>query len=136
MRSKHRGATAVELALILPLLLLVVDGVMEFSMLMYDKVILTNAAREAARAGAVIQTVKLTTAEIAEVAQSYCASYLLTFGSAPTVSVLVNQSVDPVFQTRLTVTVSFTYHSVLMSSILSALHVPLEMTSTATRWNK
>jgi Flp pilus assembly protein TadG len=136
MRSKHRGATAVELALILPLLLLVVDGVMEFSMVMYDKVILTNAAREAARAGAVIQTVKLTTAEIAEVAQSYCASYLLTFGSAPTVSVLVNQSVDPVFQTPLTVTVSFTYHSVLMSSILSALHAPIEMTSTATRWNE
>jgi Flp pilus assembly protein TadG len=120
----------------LPLLLLVVDGVMEFSMVMYDKVILTNAAREAARAGAVIQTVKLTTAEIAEVAQSYCASYLLTFGSAPTVSVLVNQSVDPVFQTPLTVTVSFTYHSVLMSSILSALHAPIEMTSTATSWNE
>jgi Flp pilus assembly protein TadG len=136
MRSKHRGATAVEFALILPLLLLVVDGVMEFSMVMYDKVILTNAAREAARAGAVIQTVKLTTAEIAEVAQSYCANYLLSFGSVPIVSVLVNQSVDPVFQTPLTVTVSFTYQSILMSSILSALHLPLVMTSTATRWHE
>lgn len=136
MRSKHRGATAVEFALILPLLLLVVDGVMEFSLVMYDKLILTNAAREAARAGAVIQTVKLTPAEIAEVAQSYCASYLLSFGSVPTVSVLVNQSADPVFQTPLTVTVSFTYQSILMSSILSALHLPLVMTSTATRWHE
>ena len=44
MRFKQRGASAVEFALILPLLLLVVDGVMELSLVLYDKLILSNAA--------------------------------------------------------------------------------------------
>jgi len=136
MRFKHRGTAVVEFALVLPLLLLVVDGVMEFSMVMYDKVILTNAAREAVRAGSMIQTVKLTSAEIAAVAQSYCASYLLSFGSTQTVAVVVDQTADPIFQTPLTVTVSYMYQSILMSSILSALHAPVVLTSTATRWNE
>ena len=44
MRFKQRGASAVEFALILPLLLLVVDGVMELSLVLCDKLILSNAA--------------------------------------------------------------------------------------------
>jgi Flp pilus assembly protein TadG len=136
MRFKQRGTSAVEFALILPLLLFVVDGVMEFSLVMYDKVILTNAAREAARAGAMIQTVKLTTVEIAAVAESYCTSYLLSFGSPQTVVVAVNQNADPIFQTPLTVTVSYTYQSVLMGNFLSAMNAPLVLTSTATHWHE
>ena len=43
MRHKQLGSTAIELALVLPLLLLVLDGVIEFSLLMYDKVLITHA---------------------------------------------------------------------------------------------
>jgi Flp pilus assembly protein TadG len=39
----------VEFAIILPLLLLLVFGIIEFSLLLYDKAVITNASREAAR---------------------------------------------------------------------------------------
>jgi Flp pilus assembly protein TadG len=136
MRSKQLGATAVEFALILPLLLLVVDGVTEFSSVMYDKVIITHAAREAVRAGVVLRTPKLSTDEIADVAHRYCADYLLSFGAVSVPTVVVTQTTDPAFQTPLEVTVSYTYRSLLVASALSAIHVPMVMASRATGMNE
>lgn len=49
-RRAQRGAAAVELALVLPVLLLVIGGVVDFGRALYTKVIITNAAREGARA--------------------------------------------------------------------------------------
>lgn len=136
MRSKHWGATAVEFALILPLLLLVVDGVMEFSIVMYDKVVITHAAREAVRAGVVLRTPKLSNAEISAVAQSYCASYLVSFGANTTPIVVVNQAADPAFQTPLEVTVSYTYRSLLVASVLRAVNLPIVISSRALGMNE
>ena len=56
MRSKsssQKGASAVEFALVLPLLMLITFGIIEFGMLMYNKQVITNASREGARAGIV-----------------------------------------------------------------------------------
>ena len=47
------GAAVVEFAVILPLLVLLVFGIIEFSILLYDKAMVTNASREGARAGIV-----------------------------------------------------------------------------------
>jgi Flp pilus assembly protein TadG len=49
-RRAERGASAVEFALVLPLLLLVIAGVVDFGRALFTQVILTNAAREGARA--------------------------------------------------------------------------------------
>ncbi|MDR6905398.1 Flp pilus assembly protein TadG [Agromyces sp. 3263] len=49
----ERGAAAVEFALIIPLLLLLVFGVMEFSRLYNEQISLSNAARSAARVMAI-----------------------------------------------------------------------------------
>ena len=43
----------VELAIVLPILLIVLFGIIEFSLILYDKAIITNASREGARAGIV-----------------------------------------------------------------------------------
>ena len=51
--KKERGAAAIELALILPLLLLVLFGIMEFGRAYNVQVSLTQAAREGARYAAV-----------------------------------------------------------------------------------
>ena len=47
------GATIVEFALIAPLLFLLIFGIIEFSLLLFNKHIITNSSREGARAGVV-----------------------------------------------------------------------------------
>ena len=49
----EKGTSIVEFAVIFPLLFLLIFGIVEFGVLMYDKAILTNASREGARFGAV-----------------------------------------------------------------------------------
>ena len=69
-----------EFALVLPLLMLILWGMIEFGLLLYNKQVITNASREGARAGIVAQTPRVTNGEIVAVVNSYCATYLVTFG--------------------------------------------------------
>ena len=50
-RLNERGASAVEFALLLPVLMLILFGIIEFGMVMYSREVLTNAISEGARAG-------------------------------------------------------------------------------------
>lgn len=50
MEDNDRGAAAVEFALVLPLLLLLLFGIIDFGRAYHSKVTLTHAAREGARA--------------------------------------------------------------------------------------
>ncbi|WP_416416623.1 TadE/TadG family type IV pilus assembly protein [Paenarthrobacter aromaticivorans] len=52
-RKKERGAVAVEMAILLPLLLLILVGIIEFGRVLNVQVSLTQAAREGARYAAV-----------------------------------------------------------------------------------
>lgn len=58
-RVKDRGAAAVELALVLPLLLALLFGIFEFGRLFYTQIALSNAAREGARVMAIVDNVGL-----------------------------------------------------------------------------
>jgi len=49
----QRGAAMIEFALVLPVLLIVLLGTVEFSLLLYNKAMITNASREGARLGIV-----------------------------------------------------------------------------------
>jgi Flp pilus assembly protein TadG len=49
----ERGAAAVEMALVLPVLLLLIGGIVDFGRAYFTQIMLTNAAREGARAGIV-----------------------------------------------------------------------------------
>lgn len=51
--SRDRGAAAIEFAIILPLLLLVIAGIVDYGRAFYTEIALTNAAREGARAASV-----------------------------------------------------------------------------------
>ena len=79
--KSQKGATAVEFAIILPLLLLLIFGIIEFGLLLFNRHVITNAAREAARAGIVVRIPRLSNAEIETVARNYCEQYLVTFGA-------------------------------------------------------
>ncbi len=48
-KAREGGAAAVEFALILPVLLLLVGGVIDFGNLYYNQILLSNAARDGAR---------------------------------------------------------------------------------------
>lgn len=136
MRLRQRGAAAIEFALVLPLYLLVVDGVMEFSLVLYDQAIVLNAAREAVRAGVVVSDPKLTNAAIAAVAQTYAVGYLLSYDNTHAVTVVVNQTAGGAYQTPLTVSVAFTYTSLLAGSFLAAIQLPVVLSSSVTGFNE
>jgi len=51
--SAERGASAVEFAILLPLVLLIIGGIVDFGRFFFAKIELTNAAREGARAAVV-----------------------------------------------------------------------------------
>ena len=94
----QRGAAVVEFAIVVPLLLVICFGIIEFSVLLYDKAMLTNASREGARAGIVftpegrdpastIPEVNVAVGNINDkidiAVTTYCANNLISFGNNP-----------------------------------------------------
>ena len=79
LRSKrrNRGAALVEFAIILPLLLVILIGILEFGLLFYNKQIITNASREAARAGIAYSDYS----QITSIVPQYCQNRMITFGT-------------------------------------------------------
>lgn len=70
-RLNEHGIAATEFAILLPVLLLILFGIIEFGMLMYSRALITNASREGARAGIVQGPPKRTEAEIITIARTY-----------------------------------------------------------------
>ena len=69
-KSEH-GVIAVEFAFLLPILITLVAGIIEFGFALYFQQVITNAGREAARAGIVIGDPRPNQTEIADVALAY-----------------------------------------------------------------
>jgi Flp pilus assembly protein TadG len=124
-----RGAVAVEFALVLPIFLLLVFAIIEFSLALLDKAVITNASREAARAGIVLKVPKLTATEIQAVATGYCAGSLITFGSTSAATVAVTGAQGN-FGTPLSVTVTYNYGG------LSFLLGPITLSATTVMKNE
>ena len=120
--KSQKGTAAVEFAIVLPLLVLLLFGIIEFSTVYYDKAVITNASREGARAGIVYfydvdveeqdrKTYALANAEYA--ARKYCGnattSPLITFAAGvPTVT--VNATLEGVGESGDNLTVAVGYH--------------------------
>ena len=47
--KQHRGAAMVEFAIVAPLLFVLLFGIIEFGVILYDQAVITNASREGAR---------------------------------------------------------------------------------------
>ena len=104
-RLNERGASAVEFALLLPVLMLVLFGTIEFGMVMYSREVLTNASREGARAGIVQQTPKPTVGQI----QGVVTNYLTNTGINPANVTVTVTGAGGVFPNNLTVSASYPY---------------------------
>lgn len=133
--QRNSGSVAVEFAIILPLLLLIVFGIIEYSVALFDKAIITNASREAARSGIVLRKTKLTTDEIKAIANAYCTSNLVSLGGASTPTVTVSGA-GGAFGTNLTVSISYTYRGLGLGSLISTITSPITLTASSTMTNE
>jgi Flp pilus assembly protein TadG len=107
---------AVEAALLLPMMVLLIFGMIEFSLLLYNRQVITNGSREGARAG-IVQTAgpRVADGEISSVVNQYCLNRLITFGSATGPSTSVSRS-GVVFGADLTVRVTYDYDFLVLST--------------------
>lgn len=78
--QRERGAATVEFSICAIILFLFVFGIIELGILMYDKHILTNASREATRAGIVMtKGMRLPNDEIQDIAREYARDFMVSF---------------------------------------------------------
>src|SRR4051812_45329915 len=95
LKFKQQGVQAVEFALALPFLILVLFAILDFGILAYDKAIITNASREAARRAITLSTAAWNPTAIKQVACNYSQSLLITVG-AGTRNASCTGTADPV----------------------------------------
>lgn len=141
--QENKGGSAVEFAVVLPLLLILVFGIIEFSLIMYNKAVITNASREGARAGIVARWNgttynPLTDTEIKSKVTDYCGAYLVGFGTpkdtpVPTVSWLLPDGSEtfnvadrlnnkpPDYSMSVKVNVSYDYHFLAIPAFISTI---------------
>ena len=128
-RFAHRdsGAAVVEFALVLPMLLVVVVIIFDAGMLLYDKAVITNASREAARAGIVAN--QLTDSAIQAIATTYCFGQLVTFDSNNRICTTTISHPSVATGNPLTVTVTYAYRGMLLGTLIA---IPSATNLTAT----
>jgi Flp pilus assembly protein TadG len=115
-KNRQGGSQAVEFALALPFMILIIFTVLDFGILAYDKAIITNASREAARRGVILTATAWDADAIRQVACNYARSAVITVSSGtrtatctgtadPTIT--VTPIAAPAFNTPITVNISY-----------------------------
>ena len=121
MTSKPRsdnGQAIVEFAFVLPFVLILVLGIIEFGVLFYDKAMITNASREGARAGIVYQDTNHddvydphSESQIKTAVDAYLDGKLIDFSGTPNweTDVPSNEATSPGGRVRVVVTYHHTF---------------------------
>ncbi len=118
--QSQSGALAIEFVLVLPILAMLLFGIIEFSLILYDKAVITNASREGARAGIISQSPRLTSDQIKNVVNNYCKNYLISFEATNSLITDVSGAGGS-FGSDLTVTVTYQYGFLLLPNFLKGL---------------
>ncbi len=105
MAKKQHGVAAVEFAIVLPVLLLILFGIINFGVLMYNQAVITNAAREGARWASIhssasvgtscLNTYSATPVDACQAAYSYASNGLISFGAVGTINLTVSKTPAP-----------------------------------------
>jgi Flp pilus assembly protein TadG len=129
MRCKGEdGAMAVEFALLLPMLVTLVAGTIDFGFALYSQEVITNASREAARAGIVIGDPRPTAGEITNVALTY----LTNFGVSCTASCVSVTGAQGGSGDDLTVGVDLPYRYVMLPGFIEGFVGDITLRATTT----
>ncbi len=151
MRSKflrnEKGATMVEMAIVMLLLLILLFGIIEFSLILYDKAMITNASREGARLGVVYRLngpgtySPSTRAEIGNRVDEYLTdaasghAWLISFSSGGyqfDPNNVIPPNGCPSSGTNLLVTITYDYHFLVLPNIVTRLVGPLRLQADTT----
>lgn len=114
----QKGVAAIEFAILLPVLLAILLGIINFGLLMYNQAVITNAAREGARwaaihnsalvGGACTNAYSAAPADACQAAYSYATNNLFSFG-APAITVTQSNGGTYLAGTPQSVNVRYTY---------------------------
>lgn len=120
--KNENGAAVVEFAILLPLLLLIIFGGVEYGLVMFNQQVLTNASREAARAGIVVGADAIDDPVVQQIARDYCQDFLVTFENSvtlPVITIARDADDSKEFGHPLIVTVQYSYQFLLMPNLSS-----------------
>lgn len=127
----RKGTSTVEFAIVLPVLLLILFGIIEMALVFYDKAMITNGSREGARAGIVFRAdadtgiySPMTETEISTVVNNYLADSLVTFSTATATIEVDPDQCPPLTATpprQITVTVTYPYTFLVLPNFISTL---------------
>lgn len=120
MLRDEQGVAAVEFAIVLPVLALILFGIMDFAVLLYDKQMITNASREGARALIAEDIDSMTDEEVKTIVRPIVQNYCKETVDEIEKSLLINlngskdlndENITPSFSDPyVTVTVTFDYN--------------------------
>jgi len=99
----QKGGALIEFTIVLPLLILLVIGAIEFGLLCYNKQVIANASREGARAGIIAfrdgepdgGKYFKDDDQIKTIIKNYCATHVITFSASPDLDTDLNVTLDP-----------------------------------------
>lgn len=99
-------------------------GIIEFGIILYDKAMITNASREGARAGIVFvsgETVAEFNQKISDAVDKYCSGHLITFSEDSTTHDTIPQTTKPGSGDDLTVTVTYQYDFLVLPNFVAGI---------------
>lgn len=127
----QRGSTAIEFALILPVIATMLFGVIDFGRLLYTKEVLNNAVREAARTGIVAGVNDVSDAVIdTAVTNSILNSQLLD--PAYITGIQKTRTADAAGNRNLSVTVGYTFNFLVVGGLIPGLSTTHTLNSQST----
>lgn len=116
-KQDEKGVSAVEFALLLPVLVLIIFGIIEFGLILYDQQVITNASREGAREGILFNSGNRPNVDqIKTVVSDYTGNFLVTFKSGTSVIPEVPTGACTALGNDLTVKVSYPYSFLILDS--------------------
>lgn len=117
-KPNQAGAVAIEFALLAPLFLALVFGIVEFGYIMYAKSVITNASREGSRYGVIYSNPRPTSTQVEARVREYLTGASATINTNATVTVTGAAGASG---SQLTVTVNLPYTFIVLPNMVQGL---------------
>lgn len=127
-RVKPFGSSIVEFALLLPIFALIILGMTEVSLAIYNKTLVTNIGRDSARFGTLVRTPRASEEEIEAFARTALEESLLFYSSQGTTLSVIRPDL-PTSGDRLVVVIRHEYQGIGLGRLIATLAGPIIVSS-------